>query len=266
MAGPNKVLLQAGYNVIVISQQGVALRYFTEGFWKSNHDFLIAFPSNVLFVMHGFRDNAVLLQAGYDVIAISPPGIASSYFIWRILKGRSRLYVHVQLTLFVYLERFRRYLTFLIWLGFPYWGGRNIGVFGAKWPPKRQFREKHLLGGHFLTPNCVFWAIVRELISIRLACAGAQEKNTKEGRKAGRKKSHKKWIFHVCVEQPLADGFQPNLAHVFVSRTLSNLHRYNLRGFGAVRCWSFHVAKWNQGRPNTLLSATALNVINYYWN
>jgi len=26
-------------------------------------------------------------------------------------------------------------------------------------------------------------------------------------------------------------------------------HRYNLRGFGAVRCWSFHVAMGNQGRP-----------------
>jgi len=34
--------------------------------------------------------------------------------------------------------------------------------------------------------------------------------------------------------------------------------RYNLRGFGAVRCLSFHVAK---AVLNTLLSATALQVI-----
>jgi len=27
--------------------------------------------------MHGFRDNEVLLQAGYDVIVISPPGGAA---------------------------------------------------------------------------------------------------------------------------------------------------------------------------------------------
>jgi len=95
-------------------------------------------------------------------------------------------------------------------------GGEIVGGFGAKWPLKWQMREKHLLGGHFLTPNCVFWANVREIISIRLACAGAQEK---KGSKEGRKKSHKKCIFHVCVERPLAGGFQPHLAHVFVSRT-----------------------------------------------
>jgi len=56
-------------------------------------------------------------------------------------------------------------------------------------------REKHLLGGHFLAPNCFFWTIVREIISIRLACAGAQEK--KAVKYEGRKKSHKKCIFHV---------------------------------------------------------------------
>jgi len=37
-------------------------------------------------------------------------------------------------------------------------------------------KEKNLLEGHFLTTNCVFGAIVREIISIRLAGAGAQEK------------------------------------------------------------------------------------------
>jgi len=48
----------------------------------------------------------------------------------------------------------------------------------------------------------------------------------KAGRKAGRKKSHMKCIFHVCVEQPLAGGFQPNLAHVFVSRTSPNVQSF----------------------------------------
>jgi len=33
-------------------------------------------------VKHGFRDNDVLLQAGYDVIVISPPkGAARNYLI-----------------------------------------------------------------------------------------------------------------------------------------------------------------------------------------
>ena len=64
---------------------------------------------------------------------------------------------------------------------------------------------------------------MREIISIRLACAGAQEK---KGSKEGRKKSHKKCIFHVCVEQPLVGGFQPKLASVFVSPTLSNVQSF----------------------------------------
>ena len=68
---------------------------------------------------------------------------------------------------------------------------------------------------------------MREIISIRLACAGAQEKKgSKEGRKEGRKKSHKKCIFHVCVEQPLAGGFQPTLTNVFASPTLSNVQSF----------------------------------------
>jgi len=50
--------------------------------------------------------------------------------------------------------------------------------------PKRQMREKHLLVGHFHTPNCVFWAILREIISIRLACAGAQDKKTRKEEKS----------------------------------------------------------------------------------
>jgi len=54
-------------------------------FWKSEHDLLIVIHSNFLFVMHGFRHNEVLLQAGYDVTVISPLGGASGEFSWRIL-------------------------------------------------------------------------------------------------------------------------------------------------------------------------------------
>jgi len=45
-----------------------------------NHNFLIAFRSNFLSTMHGFRDNEVFLQAGHDFIMISPPGGASRNF------------------------------------------------------------------------------------------------------------------------------------------------------------------------------------------
>jgi len=152
-----------------VLRQGALRDHVHDWFWKSDHDFLKAFDSKFLHGMHGFRDNEVLLQAGYDVIMISPPGSvarnfliadserttpiyisvalelnvcrapfsifhvfrkwrhsdfvtrgASGNFWLRILKGRPRLYIHVHLTLFVYLERFRRYSTFIYFLGFPY--------------------------------------------------------------------------------------------------------------------------------------------------
>jgi len=87
----NEVLLPAGYDVIMISPPGGASGHFYDEFWMNDHDFLIVFHINFLSVMHGFRDNEVLLQAGYDVIVISPLGSASGDFSWRILKERSRL-------------------------------------------------------------------------------------------------------------------------------------------------------------------------------
>jgi len=41
---------------------------------------------NFLTAMHGFRDDVVLLQTGYDVIVISAPRGASRDFSRRILK------------------------------------------------------------------------------------------------------------------------------------------------------------------------------------
>jgi len=68
------VLSPTGHDVIVSPSysQGALHAIFHEGFWKSYHDFLIVFHSDFLSGMHGFRDNEVLLQAGYDVIVISP--------------------------------------------------------------------------------------------------------------------------------------------------------------------------------------------------
>jgi len=73
----NEVFLQAGYDVIVISPLGSASANFHDGFWKSNHDFLIVFHTNFSSRMHGFQDNEVSLQAGYDVIVIFTLGGAS---------------------------------------------------------------------------------------------------------------------------------------------------------------------------------------------
>jgi len=65
-------------------RQGALYAFFHDGFWKSNRDFLIAFHSNFLSAMHGFRDNEVLLQAGYKVIVIYAQGALHAVH-WRIL-------------------------------------------------------------------------------------------------------------------------------------------------------------------------------------
>jgi len=57
--------------------------------------------------------------AGNDVIAISSLGDASGNFWLRILKGRPRLFILVQLTRFVYLELFRRYIRLFLFGYFP---------------------------------------------------------------------------------------------------------------------------------------------------
>jgi len=68
-----------------VHRQGALHAIIHDGFWKSDDDLPIAFHSKFLSGMHGFRDNDVLLQAGYDVIVILPPWGVSGDFPWRIL-------------------------------------------------------------------------------------------------------------------------------------------------------------------------------------
>jgi len=56
-----------------------------EGFWKIDHDFLIAFLYNFLSGMHGFRDNEVLLPTENEVIVLFPLVGVSHSFCWRNL-------------------------------------------------------------------------------------------------------------------------------------------------------------------------------------
>jgi len=79
---------------------------FRDGFWKSDHDFLIALYTNFLSMMHGFRDNEVLLPTGNDVIVISPLGGVSHRFCWRNLTERPRFHNHGSLTNYYYYYRY----------------------------------------------------------------------------------------------------------------------------------------------------------------
>jgi len=110
----SKALLPAGYDVMMISPPGVLHAIFHDGFWKCDYDFLIAFHSKFLSGMHGFRDNEVLLQGGYDVIIISPLGGVLHRFCWRNLK---EFHNHSSLTHFAYLSPFRSYSTFYFYFG-----------------------------------------------------------------------------------------------------------------------------------------------------
>jgi len=171
--------------------------------------------------------------AGNDVIAISSLGGASGKFWLRILKGRPRLYIDVQLTLFVYLERFRRYSTFYIWLWFPYWR-RNFGGFLGKMTPKMSNERKTLAGRALpyaklrLLSHCA-WNYIYPFGLCRCA--------RKKGRKEGRK-SQEVYISRMCGATP--SGWIPTKLGTCVQLTdvikRAKIHCYNLRGFGAVRC------------------------------
>jgi len=90
----NEAVLPTAYGVIVISLPGGASRDFSWWFWKSGHDFLIAFHSNFLSGVHGFRDNEVLLLTGNDVIVISPLGGVSHRFCWQNLNEQRQFHNH----------------------------------------------------------------------------------------------------------------------------------------------------------------------------
>jgi len=187
--------------------------------------------------------------AGNNVIAISSLGGAPGIFWLRILKGLPRLYIHVQLTLFVYLERFRRYSTFFIWLDFPT-GGECLGVLGQNDPQNVKW-EKTLAGRALpyaklrLLSHCAW----NYLYPFGL-CRCAREK----GRRAGRNKSQEVYISHMrgATSRGLILTKQDKCVCLTDIIKRAKFYRYNLRGFGSVRCWSIHVATGNPDIPNTL--------------
>jgi len=179
--------------------------------------------------------------AGNDVIAISSIGSASGNFWLRILKKRPRFYIHVQLTLVVNLERFRRYSTFYLTgislLGATFWG------FGAKWPQNVKWERNICCDGTSLCQTASFKPLCSNL-SLSLSVWSVQVRKTK---KAGRK-SHEVYISRTRGAIP--SGRIPTKLGKCVRLTniikLAKFHRNNVR---VVMCWSFHVAIGNPGHP-----------------
>jgi len=75
-----KLYFKPDMTSLSVLRQWALQAIFHDGFRESDHDFLTAFHSKLLSGTPGFRDNEILLQAGYDVIMISPPGGASGDF------------------------------------------------------------------------------------------------------------------------------------------------------------------------------------------
>jgi len=79
---------------------------------------------------------------------------------------------------------------------------------------------------------------VREIISIRLPCAGAQEKR-QEGRQEGWREEKSQEVFISRMHGATPSGRIPTKIGTCVCLTdvikRAKFHRYNLRDFGAVR-------------------------------
>jgi len=120
---------------------------------------------NYTSIVHCFRYNELLLLAGNNAIAISSLGALQVGPIsdCRFWKGDPD------------------FIFILSWHFLPISNGTDV-IFVSFW----QNNLKHLLDGYYLAPDYVFWAIVREKFSIRLAFSAAQERSKKKGRKVRR--------------------------------------------------------------------------------
>jgi len=155
-----------------VLRQGALLAHFHDGFWKSDHDLLIAFHSNFSAVMHGFQYNEVLLQTGYDVIVSRPLGGGSHNFCWRNLKERSQFHNYGSLTYFAYLLPFWSYSTFYFgWLPIPTHFRNVFRINHSKISQQHISYPKRV----FLTPDCVSWAIVRDNRFTCMGCSSVEK-------------------------------------------------------------------------------------------
>jgi len=95
------------------SVRGHCTQFFDCRFCKGDPDFILVLHRNYTSIVYRFHVCRKWCHSDFVTRG------ASGNFWLRILKGQPRIYIHVQLTLFVYLEWFRRYSTFLFGWDFP---------------------------------------------------------------------------------------------------------------------------------------------------
>jgi len=123
-------------------------------------------------------------------------------------------------------------------------GGEISGVLGQNDPQNVKWEKNTCGEGTSLRQTASF-----EPLYVKLALSVWPVQVRKKTK--GRKKSQEVYISRMCGATPsgrIPTKFGTCVRLMDVIKR-AKLHRYNLRGFGAVRCWSFHVAIGNQGRP-----------------
>jgi len=191
---------------------------------------MIVIHSNFMSALHGFQDNEVLLPTGYDLIVSPPPVGAARTFSWKILKERPWLPDIVSRI----------------------WRHRDFSARGSfRLCYRRILKERPWLPDS-VQSTCWEGTSLRQTASFEQLCVKlslsvwpvpVRKKKWKEGKKEEVTRSV---YFTYSGRIPTKLSKCVRLTDV-IKR--SQFYRYISRGFGAVRCWSFHVAIRNPGRP-----------------
>jgi len=211
-------------------RQGSLHAILHNGFWKSDYDFLIAFHSILFWDAWFPRQRGIIASRIGHYRDFSARGRFTLFYITDSEMTTPTFY-SCSIDFFVYLERFRRYSTFNIWLGFPYWG-EILGVSGQNDPQDVNW-EKTLAGMAlpYAKLRLLSYYAWNYLYPFGL-CRCARYK------KAGRmEKSQEVYISRMCGAT--RSSRIPTKLSTCVCLpdiiTHAAFHWYSLKGFGAVR-------------------------------
>jgi len=124
--------------------------------------------------------------------------------------------------------------------------GEILRVFGQNDPQNVNWEKSTCCEGTFLRHTASF-----EQLCVKLSLSvWPVQVRKKKGSKASRKKSQEVYISRMRGATP-SGWIQTKLGKCVRFTDVikrEKFHCYSLRGFGALRCWTFHVAIRNQGR------------------
>jgi len=152
----NEVLLQAGYDVIVISPPADCR------FWKGDPDFILVLHYNYMSVVHSFRFNELFMFAGNDVIAISSLGELHVISDYGFRNGDPDFIFMFNWHFLCILNRLEVIQLFLFGWDFPT-GGEILGVLGQNNPQNVIWEKNTCWAGTSLRQTASFLALCVKL-------------------------------------------------------------------------------------------------------